>query len=60
MRLLRFSEWLLGCCYAAARVPRAVVRAVSRVPRVVARAVARVPGWCHDAVALNILLSSRD
>ncbi len=39
MRLLRYLGWLLGCCYAVARVIRVVVR----VPRMVARAVARVP-----------------
>ncbi len=50
MRLLMYLGWLLGCCYAVARVPRMVARAVARVPRlvarvlgVVARAVARVP-----------------
>ncbi len=25
-QLLRYPGWLLGCCYAVARVPRAVVR----------------------------------
>ncbi len=65
MRLLRFSEWLLGCCYAAARVPRVVARAVARVPgwllgccyaaarvpRAVVRAVSRVPRVVARAVA---------
>ncbi len=26
MRLLGYSEWLLGCCYVVARVPGAVAR----------------------------------
>ncbi len=26
MRLLGYSEWLLGCCYAVARVPGVVAR----------------------------------
>ncbi len=50
MRLLGYLGWLLGCCYAVARVikvvarvPTMVARAVARVLRVVARAVARVP-----------------
>ncbi len=38
MRLLGYLGWLLGCCYAVARV----IKVVARVPTMVARAVARV------------------
>ncbi len=46
MQLLGYSGWLLGCCYAVARVPRMVARAVARVPRLLGccYAVARVLG----------------
>ncbi len=37
MWLLGYFGWLLGCCYAVARVPRMVARAVARVPRMVAK-----------------------
>ncbi len=46
MRLLRYPWWLLGCCYAVARVTRVVATvllrccyAIARVLRVVARLV---------------------
>ncbi len=43
MWLLGYLGWLLGCCYAVARVVATVPRLVARVLGVVARAVCRVP-----------------
>ncbi len=37
MRLLGNLGWLLGCCYAVARVLEVVACAVARVPRMVAK-----------------------
>ncbi len=37
MQLLGYLGWLLGCCYAVARVPRMVARAVAMVHSVVAK-----------------------
>ncbi len=37
MQLLGYLGWLLGCCYAVARVLGVVAKAIARVPRVVAK-----------------------
>ncbi len=44
MRLLRYPGWLLGCCYAVAKVPGWLLGccyAVAKVPGVVARVLLR-------------------
>ncbi len=49
MPLLGYPEWLLGCCYAVARVPRMVAKDVARAHSVLAKGVAMrllgYPGW---------------
>ncbi len=42
MQLLGYPGWLLGCCYAVARV----TRVVARVPEVVAKVPGVVLGCC--------------
>ncbi len=54
MRLLGSLGWLLGCCYAVARVPRMVATAVARVHSVVAKVLLCV-SRVHSVVAKVLL-----
>ncbi len=54
MWLLGYLGWLLGCCYAVARVPRMVATAVARVHSVVAKVLLCV-SRVHSVVAKVLL-----
>ncbi len=55
MQLLGYPGWLLGCCYAVARVTRVVARVLLGYPRWLLRccyAVAMVPGVVASLLVL--------
>ncbi len=60
MRLLGNLGWLLGCCYAVARVTGVVARVLLGYPGWLLRccyAVAKVPGVVARVVAMRLLCS---